>query len=86
MTTSAEETTTICRTLLSAKEGKATNLCESRDVDSAGRWIVGIDSDKAEHLTVTVAGVVSKLCKNGQIAAENQLADTPSVPNERPKR
>ena len=83
VTASKEETTTIRRILLSATEGKATNLYESRDIDSAGRWIIGIDSDKVEHLTVIVATIISKLFENGQIAAENQLSEAPSIPKER---
>ena len=85
-TASTEETTSIRRILLSATEGKAVNLYESRDVDSAGRWIVGIEQDKVEHLTVVVATTISKLYENGQIIVTNQLDEAPAIDQKRKVR
>jgi hypothetical protein len=83
---STEEITTICRILLSATEGKATNLCGSCDIECDGGWIVGIDSDKAEHLTVVVAATVSRLWENGQILPLNQSASAPLINRPKPRR
>ena len=84
-TASTEETTTIRRILLSSKEGKATNIYESRDV-ADGRWIIGIDSDKVENLVVLVATVISKLYENGQILHSNHSAEAPFIDRPKPRR
>jgi hypothetical protein len=78
-TTSTEETTTIRHILLSATEGKAVNVHESRDIASEGRWIIGINSD-AEHITVIVATTICKFYENEQILPTNrQFNDAPSI-------
>jgi hypothetical protein len=86
ITASTEEITTIRRILLSATEGKATNLYESRDIECDGRWIVGIDSDKVEHLTVIVATTISRLWENWQILPLNQSASAPLINPPKPRR
>jgi hypothetical protein len=62
--TLSKEITTIRRILLAATEGRAVNVYESKDIASAGRWIVGVDSDNVEHITVIVATTISKLFEN----------------------
>jgi hypothetical protein len=85
-TATKEETTTIRRIILSATEGKAVNLYESRDIESDGRWIVGIDKDKVEHFTVIVATTISKLYENGQISKVHHYDAAPSIAQSRPRR
>jgi hypothetical protein len=83
-TASTEETTTIRRILLT--EGKATNIYESRDIESDGRWIVGINSEKVEHLTVIVATTICKLYEREQILPANQSAKAPFIERPKPRR
>jgi hypothetical protein len=77
---STEETTTIRRILLSVTEGKAVNIYESRDIASAGRWIIGINKDHVENITVIVATTIAKLYENEQILSTNShFQEAPNI-------
>jgi hypothetical protein len=50
------------------------------DIASAGPWIVGIDSDNVQQITVIVATTISKLFENEQILPTNiQFDEAPTI-------